>query len=266
MPIHLEHPISAVSEQTFREIDYQVMKLAFDAHNRMGRFYDEKIYQNELLASCRENGINATNEVKIELTHKTFIKELFIDLLIENGIIYELKVAQAIAPEHRIQTIDYLLASEIQHGKIINFRSASVQHEFVSTTLKHGDRKKISTCDQGWDYTSETAARLKTITMDLVIDWGAFLNTNLYKEAIAHFFGGLQEISRPVDINRNGISIGAQKLPLLSATETFFISSVKTEIGSYQSHLQRLINCTNLKTLFWINLNRTEVQFKTLHA
>ncbi|HKL21366.1 MAG TPA: GxxExxY protein [Tichowtungia sp.] len=266
MSIYVEHPVRTVSEQTFREIDYRVMKLAFDAHNRMGRFYDEKIYQNELMAACIEMGINATSEVKIELTHKTFAKELFIDLLIEHRIIYELKAARSIISDHRIQTIDYLLLSNIQYGKIVNFRSASVQHEFVSTTLKHADRKKISICDEGWGETSETAVRLMTVTTDLLSDWGAFLDTNLYKEAIAYFFGGLEEISKPVEIYRNGAPIGTQRLPLLSPTKTFFISSIKTGIESYQSHLQRLLNCTHLTSLFWINLNRSEVQFRTLHA
>lgn len=111
MSLHVKHPICAVSEQTFREIDYRIMSLAFNAHNRMGRFYDEKIYQNELIAACEENGINVASEIKIELTHKTFTKDLFIDLLIETGIIYELKAARAITSDHRIQTIDYLLLS-----------------------------------------------------------------------------------------------------------------------------------------------------------
>lgn len=265
MPINVEHPVNAVSEQTFREIDYIIMRLAFGAHNRMGRFYDEKIYQNELLATCKENGINAASEVNIELTHKTFTKNLFIDLLIESGIVYELKTADAIISDHRIQTIDYLLLSQIRHGKIINFRPGSVQHEFISTTLNHNDRIAISVCDNEWDHSTETALGLKAITTDLLADWGAFLNTNLYKEAIAHFFGGLDEIVKPVDIHRNETSIGTQNLPLLSPTETFCISSVKTGSKSYQSHLQRLLSCTPLKSLHWINLNNSEVSFITLH-
>lgn len=50
------------------------------------------------------------------------------------------------------------------------------------------------------------------------------------------------------------------------SSETFCVSSVKTDIPSYQNHLQRFLNCTNLRYLYWINLNHSEVQFRTLHA
>ncbi len=266
MPIQLEQPIKALSEQEFHDLDFQVMRLAFDAHNRLGRFYDEKIYQNELLNLCRDNGISAETEVKIGLTHKSFTKDLFIDLLIENGSVYELKTANSIVSDYRIQTLDYLLLSNIRHGKIIIFRPPSVEHEFVSTSLAPSDRRNISILEESWHHGSETADKLKSIASDLFDDWGAFLDSKLYKEAICHFFGGQEEISVPIEILKNGCSIGTQKIPLFSSTETFCISSVKIDVSGYQNHLQRFLNCTPLKSLFWINLNRSEVQFRTLRS
>jgi len=265
MPVHLEQPIRVLSEQEFHDLDFQVMRWAFDTHNCLGRFYDEKIYQNELLAICRENGLMAETEVKINLTHKTFSKDLYIDLLLERGSICELKAAASIISEHRIQTLDYLLLSDIQYGKIINFRPSSVEHEFVSTSLNNTARHNFSVSHNNWDQKSETAIHLKTVAIDILSDGGAFLDSALYKEAIGHFFGGLEEITKPVEIHKNGKLIGIQKTPLLSLTETFCISSVKTGISTCRAHLQRFLNCTNLNSLLWINLNRSEVQFSTLY-
>ena len=89
MPIHLKQPIKALSEQEFHDLNFHVMRWAFDAHNRLGRFYDEKIYQNERLQACLAAGLKAETEVKIRLTHKTFKKDLFIDRLLENGSVFQ---------------------------------------------------------------------------------------------------------------------------------------------------------------------------------
>lgn len=264
MPIRVAQPINALSEQEFHNLDFQLMRWVFDIHNRLGRFYDEKIYQNELLRMCRTNGLTAEAEVKINLTHKTFEKALFIDLLLENGAIYELKTAAAIASDYRIQTLDYLLFPGIKHGKIINFRPPSIEHEFVSTTLDLTARRNFSIDDKLWIHESETAQQLKTTTLEILTDWGTFLNTTLYKEAICHFFGGQENITQPIEIRPSDTVIGMQKITLLSDTETFCISSLKNGIPTYRSHLQRFLNCTDLAALHWINLNRTQIQFVSL--
>ena len=264
MPVQVEQPINALSEQEFHDLDFQVMRLAFDVHNQMGRFYDEKIYQNELVRLCQHNGIETSSEVKICLTHQTFKKKLFIDLLLNHGAIYELKTAAAIVSDYRIQTLDYLLLSDVKHGKIINFRPPSVEHEFVSTTLTPADRNNISMTDTSWKNESKTAQRLKSILLGLLADWGAFLNTALYKEGICHFFGGQEAVLQPVEIKKENVLLGTQKIPLLSESETFCISSIKNGIRTYGSHLQRFLDCTNLETLYWINLNRSQVQLSSI--
>jgi hypothetical protein len=65
MPIQLEPPIRALPEQEFHDLDVQIMRLAFDLQNDLGRFYDEKIDQEELLRACLINGIQANAKIKI---------------------------------------------------------------------------------------------------------------------------------------------------------------------------------------------------------
>jgi len=264
MPVHLEQPVNLLTEQEFHDLDFQIMRWAFDTHNQLGRFYDEKIYQNELLKKCRMNGLQAETEVKIELTHKTFKKDLFIDLLLENSSIYELKATTSIISDHRIQTLDYLFLSNTQHGKIINFRPPSVEHEFISTTLDHIDRKNYSINEEEWLAESIIAERLRETVLTILSDWGLFLDTALYKEAICHFFKGSEDVIRPIEIQKDGVLLGTQKTPLISPSETFCISSVKNGVTTYKPHLQRFLNCTTLDSLYWINLNNSEVQLSSL--
>jgi len=264
MPIQLKQPINLITEQEFHDLDFQVMRWAFDAHNRLGRFYDEKIYQNELLSICRNNGLSAETEVKIELTHKSFTKDLFIDLLLENSSIYELKTATSIISDHRIQTLDYLFLSNTQHGKIINFRPPSVTHEFVSTGLDSEKRHKFSIHHENWLHESKKAQHFESTILDLFEDWGLFLNTSLYKEAICHLLGGEENVIRSVPIKSGETLLGQQSTPLLSPSEAFCISSVTETPSTYQMHLQRFLDCTELKNLHWINLCRSEVHFTSL--
>jgi len=264
MPITIHHPIKRLSEQEFHDLDFQIMKLAFDIHNRLGRFYDEKIYQNELIALCRRAGLEAATEVRIELTHNSFRKNLFIDLLIESGSIYELKAARSIVPAYRVQTLGYLFLTGTQHGKIINFRPPSVEHEFVSTSLTPTDRRIFSIRDNNWEKDSPSAHRLKTLLIDLLNDWGTFLNTEFYKEALCHLYDIGKNIVQSVKIKSSSTVLGTQNIPLISPTESFCISSIRNGTKTYQTHLCRFLEHTNLKHLHWININNSNVQFRTL--
>lgn len=264
MPVKTSQPIKLYSEQKFHDLDFQVMRLAFDAHNLLGRFYDEKIYQNELIKRCQEKGLKTASEVKIQLTHGTFTKNLFIDILVEEGFIYELKTANSIASSHRLQTLGYLFLTDTQHGKIINFRPPSVEHEFVSTSLTQAERRSFSVNEENWNYDSEAAAKLKSITVDLLRDWGAFLDTDLYKEAICHLYGEGDDIEQLIEVKHGTTVLGRQNIPLLSSKESFCISSVRNGVSTYYTHLQRFLEHTSLKHLHWININNRDVRFQTL--
>jgi len=263
MPIILPHPIEALSEQDFHTLDYSVMALAFEVHNELGRFYDEQIYSNKLKQKCLDNGFKAEREVEIKLTHKNYSKSLFIDLLI-NGSVYELKTIKSIQDPQRIQTLDYVFATNTQHGKIINFRPPSVEHEFVSTTLNRETRTLFHIQDSCWNESSENARNLKTRMVDLLNDWGAFFDTHLYKEALIHFLGGEQEIIHSIEIKNDDQLLGHQKFTCLSRTEFFLITAAKGDTKRYEAHLTRLLSHTPFEHLYWINLNRSTIQFSTL--
>jgi hypothetical protein len=51
MPIECQIEIKSVNQEVFHQLDKSVMRHAFDIHNSMGRFFDERIYQNELALS-----------------------------------------------------------------------------------------------------------------------------------------------------------------------------------------------------------------------
>lgn len=263
MPILLPETLLPLPEQEFQKLDYEIMAIAFEVHNQLGRLYDEQIYQNELREQCIRKGLKTADEYEIQLLHKDYKKPLYIDLLIENCV-YELKTIQAIREPHRMQTLNYLFATNTRHGKIINFRPASVEHEFVSTTLDHVARKQFSIQTKTWTPSSKRAEQLGQLMMELLDDWGAFFDSHLYEEALVYLLGGNERVEQAVNIKNETRVLGKQKLNTLSDTEFFIITSARNHFQQHKSLLKRLLNHTPFKNLYWINLNHSEIEFSTL--
>jgi GxxExxY protein len=263
MPIKLPYFIRNIPEEEFHNLDYTIMKLAFDTHNQLGRLHDEVVYKNEMTRQCTAAGIQIDQEVPIALTHKGYSTTLYIDLLIDRSTIYELKATRALTDAHRIQTLNYIFTTNTRHGKLINFRSSSVEYEFVSTHLNTEKRRNITILDSEWSLKTE-ATSLRDLTIDLLQDWGAYLDTGLYMDALTHFLRGKEHVLQPVTIYRETTPLGSKNLPLLSENEAFCLSSVNQNVSRYQTHLTRLLNHTKLTALHWINLNHSEIRFITL--
>ena len=89
MPIQPGMQTTPISYEDFHALDYQVMGIVFAIHRDLGRFWNEKIYQNERAYRCQKAGYeNVATEVLIHVSFEDFVKVYKIDLLI-NNVIYE---------------------------------------------------------------------------------------------------------------------------------------------------------------------------------
>ncbi len=253
-----------LTQDEFHAIDKKVMRFAFDIHNNMGRFFDEKIYQNELMSLCRSNGLEAESEVEIIVRHEDFLKRYYIDLIVEHGCVYEIKTAEAIHSSHTKQLINYLLLIAVNHGKIINFRMPSVEYEFVSNTLNEKERHNWQFENKEWISVNSESVKLKDIVYELLQDWGCFLDVALFNEAVVHFLGGYEKVVKSVDIIRDNKQIGRQKFCLLDDSTTFHLSSIKKFHGTYEENIRQLLKHTHLQFAQWINFNNHTITLKTI--
>src|SRR5215475_6987097 len=90
-------------------------------------------------------------EFPIEVSHATFKKVQYIDVLVSCGGPFEFKTVDAITPRHPAQLLHYMLLVDLGHGKLVNLRRESVQHEFVNTTLRREDRVRFGIRCDDWD-------------------------------------------------------------------------------------------------------------------
>lgn len=241
------------------------MGVVFDVHNEFGRLLDEELYKSEIAARCLAIDIQpAEREVRIRVSHDTFIKDYFMDLLFCHGFMLEAKTAECLMTAHRSQAINYLLLAGLEHGRLVNFRTGRVQHEFVSTTLTLDERRRFEVREGQWVELDAGSRLLKVRILELLEDWGAFLDVNLYREALIHFLGGSVAVCKAVDVFSGQRKLGTQTLNLLGENTVFALTSKPQDVGAMRNHLERLLHHTHLKAVQWINLNRHLVEFATL--
>lgn len=261
MPIECSAVIEPLDQDSFHQIDRQVMGEVFAIHNSIGKFFDETIYQSELAERCKNLGIDVGREIEIRAAHGGFIKSYFLDLLVAHGSIYELKIAATLNSMHSKQLIHYLLLTGLNHGKLVNFRPSSVESRFISTRLRNEDRMQFTIDSHEWaGHDTILEARL----LDLLNDWGAFLDADHYRDALLHFTSSPGAGVQLVPVILNGRLAGHLGLYLLDPESAWHISAIHEHHDSYEIHIRRMLAHTPLSRLHWINLNQRQVTLKTL--
>ena len=84
--------------------------------------FEEKIYKNAMFIEMRDRGINVETEVPLQVQYKGIpIGEYRADMVAERKVIIELKAVSALVTIHEVQLVNYLTATGIDHGLLINF-------------------------------------------------------------------------------------------------------------------------------------------------
>lgn len=265
MPIEYQFKPNIISKQDFYAIDYQVMGLVFSMHNELGRLWNEKIYQNELAYRCQKAGFQkVATEVLIQVSYLDFRKFFYIDLMLNDAVIYELKTAKNLTGEHQQQVLNYLFLIGTQHAKLINMRPSSIESRFVSTRLTPAKRFDYKIDDKNWHELDEDSIKLKQLVLNLLNEWGAFLDTTLFYDAINHFYGGEENVVKMIEARDGNRTIGRQKAHLLNAEIAFNILSMTKDEQYYEHNLRKFLSYVSLKAIQWINFNHDLIVFKTI--
>lgn len=265
MPIHCPVRIAKLPCDEMRRLDYQVMAHAFASQNELGRLCDESVYQVDLVARLTAAGLGPVlDELPVEVTHADFKAAYKLDLVVANLAVYELKTVSVLIGEHQAQLLNYLFLTNSSRGKLINFRSKSVESFFVNTSLDDAQRRRMELEDHRWSAATVAGRDLKFLMLELVRDWGLFLEVALYCEAIIHFLGGFDRVVSQVPMFRQGISLGKQEFLLAGPDVAFRVTAYTEHLNDHETHLSRLLRHSPLRALYWINMNHHLVQFVTL--
>lgn len=107
-----------------KELCDQIIGCAINVHKALGSSYMEKLYEKALLIDLSEAGIKAMNQVPIQVKYKEqIIGDYKLDVVVERKVILELKACSRIIPVHEAQLLQYLAATGLKVGYVINFGS-----------------------------------------------------------------------------------------------------------------------------------------------
>ncbi len=111
--------------RTINELCDIVRETGYAIHHYHGHGHLEKVYENALAHRLRKRGIDVKQQHPLTVFDEdgTVLGDYFVDLLIDDRLIIELKAIQAIADEHVSQILGYLKSSRIEHGLLVNFGS-----------------------------------------------------------------------------------------------------------------------------------------------
>ena len=112
----------------YGEITKSVIGCAFEVINELGSGFLESVYEKALLLALLQKGLSAVSQHPIKVLFRgECVGEFFADIFVEGKVILELKAVKSIAPEHQAQIVNYLKATGIEVGLLINFGNPKLE-------------------------------------------------------------------------------------------------------------------------------------------
>ena len=99
-----------------------ILKSYYKVFNNLGYGFLEKVYENALFYELKKQGLVCEKQKPIKVYYDEIqVGEYYADIIVNECIIIELKAAESLAEEHEFQLINYLKATDIEVGLVLNF-------------------------------------------------------------------------------------------------------------------------------------------------
>ncbi|MEI6634517.1 MAG: GxxExxY protein [Chlamydiota bacterium] len=124
----------------YTELTEAIISAFYTVYNILGYGFLEKVYENALLLELRGLNLTCESQVPLKVAYKgQIVGDYFADIIVENKVLIEVKAAEEICPEHEAQILNYLKATDIEVGLILNFGPrAAVRRKAFDNSRKSG--------------------------------------------------------------------------------------------------------------------------------
>jgi GxxExxY protein len=104
------------------KITDKIIGVFYDVYNELGHGFLESVYHRSLVLALQSVGLNVSSRVDIPVWFRgSEVGHFQADILVEQCVLLELKAARALESAHRAQLLNYLRATEIEVGLLLNF-------------------------------------------------------------------------------------------------------------------------------------------------
>lgn len=106
----------------YKELTEKIIKIFYRVYNKLGYGFLEKVYENAMMVEFKKEGIPVLPQSALRVFYeKEIVGEYFADILVDNKVIVEIKAAKSLAAENEAQLLNYLKATDIEIGLLLNF-------------------------------------------------------------------------------------------------------------------------------------------------
>lgn len=114
----------------YADITERILEAAFEVSKELGSGFLESVYKNAMVIALRAKGMKVEIEKPISvLFREQPVGQFYADLFVDGKVIVELKAVSVLMPEHSAQTINYLKATGIEVGLLINFGRPKIEYK-----------------------------------------------------------------------------------------------------------------------------------------
>lgn len=119
-------------ELIHKELVYRVVGCAMKVHRELGYGFLEKVYENALMYLLNKENIRARQQYPVSvLFEDKIVGEYIADILIEDKILIEIKTVEKTINVHCAQVLNYLKATGIRLGLLVNFGPQKLEYERI---------------------------------------------------------------------------------------------------------------------------------------
>jgi len=105
-----------------QEITDKIIKIFYKVYGQLGYGFLEKVYENAMMIQLKKEGLPASAQSPIKVSYEgEVVGEYFADILVDNKVIIEIKGVKSLASEHEAQLLNYLKATDVEVGILLNF-------------------------------------------------------------------------------------------------------------------------------------------------
>ena len=103
-------------------LTWEIISCFYKVYNTLGYGFLEKVYENAMIIELEKVGFKCTKQFPIKVYYDEIkVGDYFADIVVDSKVILELKATTDLCEEHEYQLINYLKATEIEVGLLLNF-------------------------------------------------------------------------------------------------------------------------------------------------
>lgn len=112
----------------YEDITQRIIGSAYKVHNQLGFGFLESVYKKAMIIELSKDALKVEPEKPLKVYYDSqIVGDFYVDLIIEDEIIVELKSVQNLAKEHEVQLVNYLNGLKKEIGLLINFGPSGVE-------------------------------------------------------------------------------------------------------------------------------------------